>query len=137
MASSAGGVLTVLYDRDCGICTATARSVTRLDHGGRLDFVPAQVAHVDGAPPRHELLDRLYAVDHSGRWYSGAAAAMEIASRVPPLWIVSVTARVPGAMLLYELGYRILAANRHTLSKALGLRACAVPRRQTPAIDAD
>ena len=53
----------------------------------------------------------------------------EIARRVPPLRIVSVFARVPGAMVIYELGYRMLAANRHRISAALGLKVCVVPSR--------
>src|SRR5689334_23171103 len=118
--------LTVLFDRDCGVCTATARAVGRLDAGSRLEFVPAQTARIDGAPPRAQLLERLYATTP---WYSGAEAAVEIARRVPPLRIVSVTARVPGAMVVYELGYRMLAANRHRISAALGLKVCVVPSR--------
>lgn len=131
MASDSVGQLplTMLYDRDCGICTATARAVSRLDVGNRLDFVAAQVASVEGAPPRAQLLERLYAVDGAGRWYSGGAAAIEICRRVPALSVVGITARVPGAMLVYELGYRILAANRHRLSAALGLKVCQVPSR--------
>lgn len=122
-------MLTVLYDGDCGICTATARAVGRLDRRRRLDFVAAQVAHIAAAPPRALLLVRLHSVDDRGRWSSGAEAAVEIARRVPALWIVSAVARVPGALVVYELGYRLLAANRHRLSAALGLRVCQVPTR--------
>ena len=121
--------LTVLYDRDCGVCTATARAVGRLDARSRLEFVPAQTARIDGAPPRSQLLERLYAIDATGHWYSGAGAAIEIARRLPPLRIVGAMARVPGAMVVYELGYRIFAANRHRISAALGLKVCAVPSR--------
>jgi len=121
--------LTVLYDGDCGICTATARAVGRLDAGRRLEFMAAQESHIDGAPPRSLLLDRLYATDSVGHWYSGGAAAIEICRRVPALSIVALTARVPGAMVVYELGYRMLAANRHRLSAALGLKVCQVPSR--------
>ena len=128
-ASVGQPTLTVLYDRDCGVCTATARAVGRLDASSRLEFVPAQTARIAGAPPRAQLLERLYATDAVGHWYSGAQAAVEIARRVPPLRIVSATARVPGAMMVYELGYRMLAANRHRISAALGLKVCAVPSR--------
>ena len=121
--------LTVLYDQDCGVCTATARAVRRLDAGRRLEFLPAKSARIDGSPPRSQLLDRLHATDGTGHWYSGAAAAVEICRRVPPLRIVGATARVPGAMVIYELGYRVLAANRHRLSAALGLKVCQVPSR--------
>src|SRR3954451_6003792 len=129
MVSTSQGVLTVLYDRDCGVCTATAQAVSRLDQGRRLEFVDAQVAHIDGAPPRALLLERLHAVDDRRSWSSGAGAAVEIARRVPALWIVSAVARVPGAMVAYELGYRLLAGNRHRLSAALGLRVCQLPAR--------
>jgi predicted DCC family thiol-disulfide oxidoreductase YuxK len=120
--------LTVLYDRDCGVCTATARAVGRLDEGRWLDFLPAQTAQIDGAPPRTALLERLHAVDDTGQWFSGAQAAVEMARRVPALSIVGAVARVPGAMVVYELGFRILTSNRHSLSAILGLPACQVPR---------
>jgi len=35
---------------------ATAKAVTRLDEGRRLDFVPAQIAQVEGAPSRSQLV---------------------------------------------------------------------------------
>jgi len=120
--------LTVLYDRDCGVCTATARAVGRLDEGRRLEFLPAQSAQLDGAPPHDELLERLHAVDATGRWFSGAQAAVEMARRVPALSIVGVVARVPGAMVIYEFGFQVLTSNRHRLSAVLGLPACQVPR---------
>ena len=119
--------LTVLYDSDCGICTATARALVRLDSRHLLRFEPLSSSQVKGAPSRATLAEALHAVDESGRWSSGARASVEIARRVPALRVVAMVARLPGAMLVFDLGYRLVAANRQWLSRRLGLKACQLP----------
>jgi predicted DCC family thiol-disulfide oxidoreductase YuxK len=121
--------LTVLYDRDCGICTATARALVRLDARGSLVFQPLQLWQSPNGPSRTELERVLHVVDDRGRWSSGGAAMLEIARRVPALRAVAVTARIPGATVVLELTYRFVADHRHQLSALLGLKACPVPAR--------
>jgi len=122
-----GKTLLVLYDSDCGICTETARGLVRLDSRHLLRFEPLSTSQVDGAPSRARLAESLHAVDKPGRWFSGARASVEIARRVPALRVVGFVARLPGAMLVLDLGYRLVAANRQWLSRRLGLKACQLP----------
>lgn len=119
--------LTVLYDSDCGICTAIARGLARLDAHHLLRFEPLATHDLAGAPPRATLAESLHAVDDTGHWFSGARATVEIARRVPVLRPVALVARLPGALIVLELGYRIVAANRQWLSRRLNLKACQLP----------
>ena len=122
-----GNKLTVLYDSDCGICTATARGLVRLDKYDLLRFKPLTTRDIAGAPDLDRLVWSLHAVDNKGSWFSGAQATVEIARRVPVLRLVALVARIPGAMIVLGLGYRLVAANRHWLSRKLGLKACRLP----------
>jgi predicted DCC family thiol-disulfide oxidoreductase YuxK len=123
------GDLTVLYDGDCGVCTHVARGLARLDSRGRLQLVSLQVAELPDMPPRDELLGALHALDVGGRWSVGAAAAVEIARRIPLLWPISVAARLPLAMSILDVFYRSVADNRQRLSRLLGLQVCQVRSR--------
>ena len=122
-----GKTLTVLYDSDCGICTATAHGLARLDAGHMLRFKPLSTSDIVGAPPRATLFASLHTVDDTGHWFSGARATVEIARRVPVLRPVAFVARLPGAMIVFELGYRLMAANRQWLSRRLKVKACPLP----------
>ena len=118
--------LTVLYDADCGVCTHTARVLTRLDSRRRLRLVSLQDAALPGMPPRGKLIDSLHATDTRGRWFVGAGASVEIARRVPMLRPLSVIAKVPGAMPVLDVLYRAIADNRQGISRLLRLDVCKV-----------
>ena len=117
-------MLTVLYDADCGVCTATARLLRRLDRHGKLSLVPLQTATRTDAPTLEQLLDSLHAVDEQGRWWVGADAVIEIGRRIPMLRLLTLATTVPLARPLIDAAYRLIARNRHRLSRALGMSAC-------------
>jgi predicted DCC family thiol-disulfide oxidoreductase YuxK len=118
--------LTMLYDRDCGVCTHVARVLARLDSRGRLQLVSLQAAERPDLPPRAELLALLHVVDASGHYSVGGAAIVEIARRIPLLWPISVTAKLPLAMALLDLFARTVANHRRGISRLLGLQTCQV-----------
>ncbi len=118
--------LTVLYDGDCGVCTQTARLLSRLDSRRRLRLVSLQEATLPGMPSRDELMDTLHAADTAGNWFVGADAAVEIARRVSMLWPISVVARLPLAMSILDFLYGAVANNRQGLSRLLRLDVCQV-----------
>jgi predicted DCC family thiol-disulfide oxidoreductase YuxK len=122
--------LTVLYDRDCGVCSHVARTLVRADTQHRLSLVALQVAQLPDQPPLNELMDMLHARDAAGRWFKGAEASVEIARRVPMLWPLGIYARLPLAMPTLDALYRVFAENRHTISRMLGLKVCRVPQRR-------
>src|SRR5687768_4814558 len=77
-ASSGGPRLVVMYDRDCGLCTATAKRLRRWDRHGRLELLPLQDAAVSDRPAvaetarTHPVLAELHVLDEaSGRVDAG------------------------------------------------------------------
>jgi predicted DCC family thiol-disulfide oxidoreductase YuxK len=124
-----GPRLLVLYDADCGICTHSARRLRRLDRGRRLDLVPLEAAAgLPDAPPLAVLRDALHVRDASGRWASGGAALVRIGRELPVLRPAALVAGLPGVRRLVEPAYRVVARNRHRISRWLGLTACRVDR---------
>jgi predicted DCC family thiol-disulfide oxidoreductase YuxK len=123
--------LLVLYDADCGICTHVARLLRRLDRPRRLDLRPLETAlELPDAPPLDALRAVLHARDASGRWVTGGAAILRICREVRVLRPIGFLGGLPGVRGLVEPSYRLVARNRHRISRRLGLTACPVePRR--------
>jgi predicted DCC family thiol-disulfide oxidoreductase YuxK len=123
------GQLAVYVDADCGLCSYVATWLGRLDVLGRLHLVPLQEAPAEpGLPPRHRLLETLHVRDREGRWWTGAAACLRIARRVPALWPLALLGRVPQVERLLERGYARVARDRRRISQRLGLAECRMPR---------
>ena len=143
---AAGRSLVVLYDRDCGLCTASARQLRRWDRAGRLELLPLQdVTAGDGggsgavaARPRlaaavagRPLLAALHVVDErTGVVRSGGDAALAIGAALPGGVVVRVLGRVPPVRWAVGLGYRLIARERRRIGRWLGLEGptCDVPR---------
>jgi predicted DCC family thiol-disulfide oxidoreductase YuxK len=130
--------LVVLYDRDCGLCTATAKRLRRWDRSGRLVLVPLQEAGVSGRPGLSEaardlpLSAALHVVDErTGAVHAGGDAAIAIGSALPG---VGGLARLVGSVTPVRWGigraYDLVARNRHRIGRWLRLEgpACDVPR---------
>lgn len=128
--------LLVLYDRDCGICTAAARRLRRWDGDEGLELLPLQEATADPRPlvqdvtRRHELHDELHVLDPlTGTVRSGGRAVLEIAARLPGGRVPAILGRLPPAGWLIGLAYALVARNRRAISRALRLdTVCEVPR---------
>lgn len=128
--------LTVLYDRDCGLCTAIVRHLRRWDRAGRLALVPLQEPSAAGAAVAGRVAGRplgsaLHVVDPaSGRVASGGDAVLAIARRLPWGRIAAVAEAVPPARWMVGLIYDAVARNRHRIGRWLRLEgpACDVPR---------
>jgi predicted DCC family thiol-disulfide oxidoreductase YuxK len=76
--------LPVLFDGDCGICTASARVLGRLDRRGRLDLVPFHEARRRGYATElsDEEFEAAFHVVVEGRTVSGAAALPFLLDRI-------------------------------------------------------
>lgn len=123
----------VIFDGDCGICTATRDWVIARDTAGRLDSIPFQVANLGTLSPglTSEMTSRMaFLVLPDGTRFGGARAIFEILKRLPGFWgIVGRLGANPVIAFLVEPFYRLVARNRHRVSAWLGLTACAVPQR--------
>ena len=129
--------LVVLYDRDCGLCTATARRLRRWDRHGHLAMVSLQDAQrsdrsdladaVSGLP----LTAALHVLDEaSGEIRAGGAAALAIGSALPGGRIVDACRRIPPFRWAVGVGYDVVARHRRRIGRLLRLEgpACELPR---------
>jgi predicted DCC family thiol-disulfide oxidoreductase YuxK len=132
-----GDRLIVLYDRDCGLCTATARALRRWDRHDRLDLLPLQDAGrsddpaIAAAGRDLPLSGALHVLDEAtGAISAGGDAALAIAAVLPGGLIVRPLRAIPPIRWIVGLGYRIVARNRHRIGRWLRLEgpACDVPR---------
>jgi predicted DCC family thiol-disulfide oxidoreductase YuxK len=131
--------LTVLYDADCGICRHTARTLRALDRDRQLRLAPLQ----DYAPRRADdpsipdLLARLHVHDDRGTWASGGAAFLRVAAQLPLLRPLAIAGRLPGAGMVVEAAYDLVAGHRQQISRWLDLDHCQHrPRPATPSNEA-
>jgi predicted DCC family thiol-disulfide oxidoreductase YuxK len=135
--ADSGGRLVVLYDRDCGLCTATAGRLRRWDRAGRLRLLPLQEAASSGRPSLVAaardlpLSAALHVVDErSGAIRAGGDAALAIAAALPGGWITRPAAAIPPVRWLVGRAYGLVARNRHRIGRWLRLEgpACDLPR---------
>ncbi|HLG16425.1 MAG TPA: DCC1-like thiol-disulfide oxidoreductase family protein [Blastocatellia bacterium] len=123
----------LLFDGDCGICTYLSDVAKRMDKGRRFVVEPYQRF------PEEELMrfrvtyakctKRLYVITRKGRAWGGAFGLNYFLFH-QPLWaaVVVLIYAVPVLLLLEIIGYRIVARNRHRLSRWFGMKACLLKR---------
>ena len=127
--------LLVLFDRDCGICVATATLLRRWDRDDRLELLPLQSAVSDRRPlvrevvADHPLHAELHVLDPAtGEVRSGGRAVLEITARLPGGRVPALLGRVPPAAWVIGVVYALVARNRRAISRALRLdTVCVVP----------
>lgn len=124
---------TVLFDGDCGVCTALKNWAGRLDAAGRLHFVAYQAADLDAVAPglTPEMAGQaLHFVRRDGVRFRGARAVFETMRRLPEAWgVLGTIGSFPLCSLLAEPVYRLIARHRGRISGWLGLDRCALPPR--------
>ena len=118
--------LTVLYDRDCGLCHWTAGQLRALDRAGKLELIPLQ--HAAAHPERGELTraaaqcrlaDRIHVVRDDGRIRAGGGALLEILDALPGGPLLRPWARLPGVEPTVDAIYRLIAGHRQLVSRLL------------------
>lgn len=134
-----GSRLTVLYDRDCGICGLTARTLRRWDRNGRFRLRALQDAPGSGderlsaVAARYVLRDELHAVDEAGSVAAGGDAALAIIDALPGGWLLRPWAALPAVRWAVRLAYDGVARNRRRIGEWLGLElVCELPDRSNP-----
>jgi predicted DCC family thiol-disulfide oxidoreductase YuxK len=113
--------LTAFYDAECPVCRLTVRALRILDWQRRIDFMPLQRFASSGPdhPTRSQLLRALHVRDERGRWSRAGDAMLRIASELPVLVPLSIIGRLPGMRGPVEVAYRLVADNRHVISRIL------------------
>ena len=109
----------VLWDGDCGFCRRSIEWVERHDRG-ELECIPYQ-----HAPPtvltkelRRECAEAVHVITNNGRVLRGGRAWLFMLRAIG--WHnVAALLGTPPFFWLTELGYRLVARNRHRLSRWL------------------
>lgn len=113
---------TVNFDRSCPVCLADIGYNRRRDEAGALCFV--DISEAGAVTPQGVSQQRAMKPFHvrgsDGRVLSGAAARVEIWTRLPRWRRAARAASPPGALAVLALGHRILLLNRPFSSRLVG-----------------
>jgi predicted DCC family thiol-disulfide oxidoreductase YuxK len=129
--------LVVLFDRDCGLCTASARALRRWDRAGRLELLALQDATSSPSPViaaagrALPLAAALHVIDPStGEVHPGGDAILAIAAALPGGGVVRPLGAIAPYCWALRAGYEVVARNRHRIGRWLRLEgpSCDVPR---------
>jgi predicted DCC family thiol-disulfide oxidoreductase YuxK len=122
-----GSRLTVLYDRDCGICGLAARSIRRWDRRGRFEIVPLQVASSGGdaslveVAATYALTDELHVLDADLRVAAGGDAVLAIIDALPGGRVLRPWSALAPFRSVVRVAYAAIARHRRTIGRWLGL----------------
>ena len=113
---------TVFFDGSCPLCRAEIGYYRRKDQAGALCFV--DVSETGAATPegitQRRALGRFHVRSGDGRVLSGAAAFVEVWTRLPKWRWAARAASLPGALAALELGYRMFLPVRPFISRVFG-----------------
>ena len=120
---------TVYFDGSCPLCRAEIGYYQRKDQDRVFCFV--DISETGAVPPdgitQERAMKRFHVRASDGRVLSGAAAFVEVWTRLPRWCWAGRVASLPGALIALEWGYRIFLPVRpfisHFFGRALGLRA--------------
>ena len=104
----------VLYDGDCGMCTALARRFSSALARRDFKLAPLQENWVRAklALPEEELMSEMRVLTPEGGVIGGADSIVYLASRIWWAKPFALAARLPGAMPALRGGYRWIAEHR-------------------------
>jgi predicted DCC family thiol-disulfide oxidoreductase YuxK len=121
----------MLFDGDCGVCTWSAEVVRRMDRGRGFIVEPYQAfdeSELARFGINYEKCSRaVQVITRKGRVYAGAFGVNYFLWRRFP-WSLAVFLiyAIPPLLLLEVIGYRIVAENRHRISRWFGMQACLI-----------
>ena len=122
MAASDRTAWTFYYDGDCGMCAATVRCLRRFDWRNRIEWKAMQdIASPPLGITREDLDRSAYIVCAPGQNYEGFFAFRKMLMVMPLLFPLGALMWVPGVHLIGVPIYRLVADNRHRISR------CGVP----------
>ena len=122
MAASDRTAWTFYYDGDCGMCAATVRWLRRLDWRNRIEWEAAEA--IDSPPSgvtRQDLDRSAYLVCAPRENHEGFFAFRKMFMVMPLLFPLGALMWVPGVHLIGVPVYRLVADNRHKISR------CGIP----------
>jgi predicted DCC family thiol-disulfide oxidoreductase YuxK len=122
----------VIYDGNCGICTAQVHKFPWWDCQEKLSYLSLHDPEVARRWPdlsHDRLMQEMVIIDRQGKRHWGAGAIRCLSRRLRRLWWAAPFLHIPGSMLIWRPLYRWVARNRYRLSgKACDDGACALHR---------
>jgi len=113
---------TVYFDGACPLCRAEIAHYRKTDRDGALCFV--DISATDAALPsgltQQQAMQRFHVRAGNGSLLSGAAAFVEVWSRLPKWRWAARAAALPGVTVALERGYRIFLPVRPFISRLFG-----------------
>lgn len=113
---------TVFFDGSCPLCRAEIGYYHRQDQAGALCFV--DVSDPGAVTPegitQRRAMDRFHVRASDGSVLSGAAAFVEVWTRLPKWRWAARAASLPGGLAALELGYRMFLPVRPIISRVFG-----------------
>lgn len=109
----------VIYDGDCGICTAQVSKLPWWDCQGKLAYLSLHDPEVQARfpdLPHDRMMQEMVIVDRHGNRHWGPAAIRYLTSRLRRLRWAAPVLYFPGSMLVWRPLYRWIARNRYRLS---------------------
>ena len=107
------------FDGSCPLCRAEIGYYLRKDQAGALCFV--DVSETGALTPegitQQRAMERFHVRSGDGRVLSGAAAFVEVWTRLPKWRWAARAASLPGALAALELGYRMFLPVRPFISR--------------------
>jgi predicted DCC family thiol-disulfide oxidoreductase YuxK len=121
----------IIYDGDCGICTAIVNWFIKKDRHGRNLADANQAINFGILPPglTKEMAEKsVCLVDtETGKYYMGSRAFFETLKRLPALYgFIGSIFSLPFFSALFSPAYRFIASHRSCISLILGLKACQI-----------
>jgi predicted DCC family thiol-disulfide oxidoreductase YuxK len=115
----------VVYDADCGVCQASVAWAKKRDRKGVLQFVGNDVKELPAGVALEET-EHTVIVLEGRRKLVRADAVARILRELPGWGLAGAVLRAPVLRNVANWGYDRFARNRHRISAALGMRACAM-----------
>ena len=113
---------TIYFDGSCPLCRGEIAHYRGTDRAGALCFV--DVSATDASLPsgltQQQAMQRFYVRAGNGKLLSGAAAFVEVWSRLPKWRWAARAAALPGAIIALELGYSVFLPLRPSISRFVG-----------------
>ncbi len=123
-------MLTVVYDADCGVCQASVAWIRKRDRRGVFRFVGNDAAALPAGVSLEETEHTMVVLEEGGRKFTRGQGVARILRELRGWSALGALLRAPGLKQLTDWGYDRFAENRHRVSAALGMRACALPHRK-------
>ena len=122
--------MVVVYDADCGVCQASVAWLKERDRRGVFELIGNDVPDLPPGVSREETGHTVIVLD-GARKLVRAEAVARILGELPGWAAAGAVLRAPGIRRVANWAYDKFARNRHRVSEALGMRACAVPGRKS------